>query len=59
MKCDSVLPGHACHLLSLHSLEMNAFKLERIDGDQPIVVFLFSSLFVLVVLVFVLVLYRL
>jgi len=38
---------------------MNAFKPGRIDGDQSIVVSLFSSLFVLVVLGFILVPQRL
>jgi len=38
---------------------MNAFKPKRNDGDQSIVVSLFSSLFVLIVLFFVLVLHRL
>ena len=49
----TVLPSYACHLLSLHSSEMNTFKPRIIDGDQSIVVSLFSFLFVLVVLVFV------
>jgi len=35
------------------------FKPGRIDGDQYIIVSLFSSLFVLVILVFVLIPYRL
>ena len=51
MRCDSVLFGHACCLLSLHSPEMNAFKSERIDRDQLIAVSLFNSLFVLIILV--------
>jgi len=47
-RCGSVLPGHACYLLSLHSTEMNDFK-PRMIGIALVVFFycfvLFSCVF--------------